>query len=247
MLSASGRARPLAEPRVEIVTVRGNAVHRPQRRVDRGLGRGRVDHAGGDRDDQFVDVLDGGVATGADDQVEIVVVGVPDIAVAPELADVDVPVLVAFVARGEVEDRGPQAQVRQQPRFEIMELRVVGRSRHVQPPLLDAVLVDRAHEAFGSMLVFAATSNVSVFTGCGVAGTGCTLAGEPCRTQDHDVCRWERLLWIPWRSQVNIPSSHTPSSGRWVRSSAPRPASRSSASTNRPAISPPPSTSSSVG
>ncbi len=90
----------------------GDAVHRSQRRIDRRLGRRRVDHPGGDRDHQFVDVLDDRVAAGTDDQVEIMVVGVPDVALAPELADVDVPVLVAFVARREVEDRGPQAQVR---------------------------------------------------------------------------------------------------------------------------------------
>ncbi len=87
--------------------MRGDAVHRPQRRLDRDLGRPGIDQTGGDRDDQFVDVLDGGVATGADDQVEIVVVGVPDVTVAPELADVDVPVLIAFVARCEMEDRSP--------------------------------------------------------------------------------------------------------------------------------------------
>src|SRR5690606_20487583 len=148
--SAPGDGRaPLPQPRVEVVTVRGDAVHRPQRRVDRRLGDGRADHPRGDRDHQFVDVLDHRVAARADDQVQVVVVGVPDVAVAPELTDVDVAVLVAFVARREVEDRGPQTQVRQQPRLEVVELRVVGRSRHVQPPLLDAVLVDSPHEALG--------------------------------------------------------------------------------------------------
>ena len=58
--------------------------------------------------------------------------------------------MVAFVARVEVKDRGAQAQRRQQPGLEVMEL---GTARsgpgQVEPPRLHRVFVDGPHDALG--------------------------------------------------------------------------------------------------
>ena len=66
-----------------------------------------------------------------------------------EGADVDVVILVAYVPRREVEDRRPDSEVGENPRFQVMELWMVCVPAHVQAPWLFAVVLDLANEALG--------------------------------------------------------------------------------------------------
>ena len=76
------------------------------------------------------------------------ILGVPDGLPRCEPADVEVEVLIAFVAGVEVEHRGPQPQRRQQPGLEVVELGPTGgRAGHVQAPRLDGVDVHGPHDA----------------------------------------------------------------------------------------------------
>ncbi len=127
----------------------GQSVDGVHRSVDRPLARSGAEHTRSDRGEQFVDVSDMDVPAGPDDQVQIVVDAVPAVAVTGVFADVKVVILVAFVAGVEVEHRGAQAQRRQQPRFDVVELGPAGRrTGHVEPPRVDGVHVDRADDAF---------------------------------------------------------------------------------------------------
>lgn len=126
----------------------GQSVDGGHRSVDRLLARSVAEHPRSDRGEQFVDVGDVDVPAGPGDQVQVVVHAVPAVAVTGVLADVEVVVLVAFVPGVEVEHRGTQAQRRQQPRLDVVELGPARRGTgHVEPPRVDGVHVDRADDA----------------------------------------------------------------------------------------------------
>ena len=85
---------------------------------------------------------------GADLDVKVVVFGAPHLRPWRVFAYVEVKVMIAFMARVEVKDRGAQAQRRQQPRLEVMELGPAGSGPgHVEPPRTHRVLVDGPHNA----------------------------------------------------------------------------------------------------
>ena len=85
--------------------------------------------------EQLVDIDEVGTATGAHHDVEVVVFGLPALRADADLGDVEIEILIALVARVEVEDAGSQAQLRQQPRLEVSELGPAGRGPgQVQTP-----------------------------------------------------------------------------------------------------------------
>jgi excinuclease ABC subunit B len=100
------------------------------------------------RGEQLVDVGQLGAHAGADDQVQVVVLGVPGLPSRCEPADIELEVLIGFMAGVEMEHRGAQPQRRQQPGLHVVKL---GPSRggagHVQAPRLDGVDVHSPHDA----------------------------------------------------------------------------------------------------
>ena len=85
---------------------------------------------------------------GADDQVQVVILGVPGGPPRCEPADVEVEVLIEFMAGVEVEHRGAQPQRRQQPGLDVVKLGPTGGGAgHVQAPRLYGVDVHSPHDA----------------------------------------------------------------------------------------------------
>ena len=71
---------------------------------------------------------------GADDQVQVVVLGVPGGLSRCEPADVEVEVLIEFMAGVEMEHRGAQPQRRQQPGLHVVKLGPPGVGRAMYRP-----------------------------------------------------------------------------------------------------------------
>src|ERR1700733_4726337 len=76
------------------------------------------------------------------------VFGAPHVRTGRVFADIEVVVVVAFVAGVEMENRGPQTQRRQQPRLEVVELGPAGRGTgQIQPPRPHGVGINGPHNA----------------------------------------------------------------------------------------------------
>src|SRR5690606_35638509 len=164
--------------------------------------------------------------------------GRPRVTVDVDLHDVEIEVLVALVARGEVEVADAQSDVGQQPGFQVGKV-LPARCRpcHVQPERLDAVLVDRPHDAL-------------------VVGVGHGGHVEPLdfrRVHGIHPAPGGPTLSVAaptldtWHSQPNDPFSHTRNTARSQTSRARAASSRWSASISRPATNPRRSTSWSAG
>ncbi|KMO73706.1 UvrABC system protein B [Mycolicibacterium obuense] len=127
----------------------GERLHGLHRGVDGTLGVAGVEEAVAERCDEFVDIGDVDPAAGAQHQVEVMVFAYPELRAGRVDADVEVEVLVSFMAGMEMEDGHPQVQRRQQPGLEVAELGPTrGGPGHVQPPGVQVVDVDDAHDAF---------------------------------------------------------------------------------------------------
>ena len=99
---------------------------------------------------QLVDVGQIHPGVGANLEIEVMVFGTPHGRTGRVFADVEVVVVVAFVAGVEMKDRRPQTQRRQQPRFEVVELCAARRrAGQVEAPRMHDVVIDRPHDAFG--------------------------------------------------------------------------------------------------
>ncbi len=99
----------------------------------------------------------------------------------------------------EVEHGGPQAQRRQQPRLQVVELRPAGRrSGHVQAPRLDGVDVDRPHDALG--IGVGAGDQVERFVLGSVDGLRIVAPGAASAAR----ATWEQPLSVAGSTLVNM-------------------------------------------
>jgi hypothetical protein len=88
----------LCQPPLQVVPVTGQTVDRGDGSLHRHACRFPRQQALLDRLEQLVDVDELGRGTGANDEVEVMVLGLPDVTVDRDRADVEVEVLLAFVA-----------------------------------------------------------------------------------------------------------------------------------------------------
>src|ERR1700761_5440002 len=112
---------------LQVVAVSGQSVDgrdRPSYRPLADLGR---QQAVPNRFQQLVDVGQGHPGVGANLEIKVVVFGTPYGSTGRVFTDVQVIVVIAFVAGVEMKDRRPQTKRWQQPRLEVVELLAAGR------------------------------------------------------------------------------------------------------------------------